>query len=629
MKDNQRDTWKEKLQYQFDCIMSKGMISIVKLLFWITLIVVILIGILLSFVVEEDISVIKSIWISLMHTIDAGTIAADEGNFIYMLLMSIVTLCGIFITSILIGAINNGMTEKLESLRRGKSRIIEKDHVVILGFNNEIFTIIQEIIKANSNHNSVIVILDHKHTVEEMEDRIHQRIADLKTIRVICRMGNVYNTSEISVCSIDTCKSIIINVENDYVTIKSILAVRTLLDESDNKNAYIVAVIKKKENLKAAEVAGGGRAEILYLEEVIARIIAQSSRHVGIPRIFTELFNFDGSEFYIESGEKVLYKSMVELNLFYPNSIVVGIHRGNKSFLCPPMDMRVEKGDKLIVLAEDDMSSVPNQEPGKYDKSVIHKQMVEIRNVPRKVLILRYSSKLEIILREEDLFLPPKSVITIAVSEKYRVLLESIDMGKYTNIEIRVCYGSIYEKDFLESMITEAQPDTVLVLSKTTMELAEEEDAKILFLLLQLRNLYKELRAHFSITSEMQYIENQKLAKVTEVKDFIVGSDITNLIVSQISQTRELSNILKEIIDTQGADVYLRPVEKYIKCDKKVNIYTAGVAVARKNEVLIGYCKNRVIGNKEYDIPDIIINPPKEREVVFRKGDNFIVLAIQ
>ena len=138
-----KGNFKERFNYKFDSIMSKGTISLVVMLFLITAVVVIVAGVI-AFVIDgvSGASVFKTIWVSLMHAIDAGTLAGDDGNVGYIILMSIVTVCGIFITSILIGIINTGLEAKMAALRKGTSKVLEKDHVVIIGFNDNIYSLL-------------------------------------------------------------------------------------------------------------------------------------------------------------------------------------------------------------------------------------------------------------------------------------------------------------------------------------------------------------------------------------------------------------------------------------------------------------------------------------------------------
>ena len=64
--------FKEKLQYWFDNVMSKGMLSLIGLLALITAVVIAIAGIIVAMLPEvEGAGVISSMWLSLMHAIDA------------------------------------------------------------------------------------------------------------------------------------------------------------------------------------------------------------------------------------------------------------------------------------------------------------------------------------------------------------------------------------------------------------------------------------------------------------------------------------------------------------------------------------------------------------------------------
>jgi hypothetical protein len=121
---------KEKLGYLFDLVMAKGTIALVGMLFLITAAVVVIAGIIGVFI-NTDQSAGVSIWQSLMHAIDAGTLSGDDtSNVGFLVLMSVVTVCGIFVTSILIGIISTGFEQKLYALRKGTSRVLESGHTV-------------------------------------------------------------------------------------------------------------------------------------------------------------------------------------------------------------------------------------------------------------------------------------------------------------------------------------------------------------------------------------------------------------------------------------------------------------------------------------------------------------------
>ena len=142
---------RERISYWFDCMMSKGPIAMSLLLFAITAAIVGVIGIVAYFV-SDDGGVLYQLWSSLMYTLDAGNLAGvPTDNIIYLLLMFLATLCGLFLTSVLIGIVATGVEDKLSNLRKGVSVVQKDDHTVIIGFDNNVYSILRELIEANAN----------------------------------------------------------------------------------------------------------------------------------------------------------------------------------------------------------------------------------------------------------------------------------------------------------------------------------------------------------------------------------------------------------------------------------------------------------------------------------------------
>ena len=133
-----KGSFKQKIQYHFDNLMSKGTIALIGLLFAVTMLIVCIAG-LISLFLGVDGGIGVTIWLSLMHALDPGTITTDTlDNIPYVALQGIVTVCGILISSVLIGIISSGLERKLTNLRKGTSVVIEDGHTVILGFNDNL-----------------------------------------------------------------------------------------------------------------------------------------------------------------------------------------------------------------------------------------------------------------------------------------------------------------------------------------------------------------------------------------------------------------------------------------------------------------------------------------------------------
>lgn len=613
-----KHSWKEKFQYKFDNLMSKGTVSLIGILFGITALVVCIAGVLVALFHDgSDGNVGKSIWMSLMHAIDAGTLAGDEGNWLFLLVMAIVTICGLFITSMLIGILNTGIEDKMTSLQKGKSLILEKNQVVILGFNEDALNIISELILANENQkNEVVVVMDDLDKTT-MEDAIHQRIPDTKTTRIICRSGHIDRFSDLSICSLETCRSIILNVSDDSQTIKSILACVNMLDKSDNKDAYITAIIHDPENLEAAKIAGRDRAEIIYFKQTIARLMAHASRQPGISTVFTNLLSYDGDEIYVEALPGSEGKTIEEINLSLSKSTVIGIAGQNTSKINPPPDTVVQKGEKLIVIEEDDGVSTLSSSPAQPNKALLVSAS-EIKNPPQHTLILGNGELLELVLHELDNYVAPGSTVIAANTdwEGKENIAQNIILKNIT-LEQKTC--DIYHRQTLRELL-QGRPSNVMILTDAECD-DEKADAHTLLLLLQLSNIADTTGIEFTVASEMRKVENQELARMTRVNDFVVSSNITALMMTQISQNRQQRLFLEDLLDEDGSEFYRKPVSHYVKCGEPVDFYTVTAAAARYGEIAVGY---QIVNGSKFKTT---CNPQKAEKITFHPEDAIIVIA--
>ena len=612
----------QKLRYRFDNLMSKGTKSLLLLLAVITAIVVVIGGLLAVALGGADgtgaDSTGHSIWFTLMHAINTGVLAKEEGTVPYLIVMTIVTLVGIFITSFLIGTISNGIKDKVTDLQRGKSRVIEEGHVVIIGFNDNTASVIEELAIANENQSDAVAVVLAEEDKLKMEEAISDRVSNTGHLRVVCRSGRPDSPSDLQVCSLETCKSIIVNLDDDFMTVKTILTCRKLLDEYHNDKAFIIATIRDREVLHPAKIAGGERAEILNFQKTIARLMVQSGRHPGMSEILTELLSFEGDEIYVEENPPVTGLSLHEINLRLPHSTAIGMVRNHTPILNCDADTVFEPGDQLIRIDLDD-DAIHLQERAVVDDSVFEKEP-NIQEEPHKLLVLGYTDMLKQILIEEDSYAVPGSKVIIA-AEPGRIDTDSLPAGEeLENIEVDVRECSIFKRDVLEALVAEG-PSSIMLMSDT--ELTEEEaDARTLMLQLHLTDIAGEIGSDIPLTIEMNSARNQRLSQMMRATDFVVSSSITAKMMVQIAEQRHNKAILEDLLSEGGSTIYMKPVSRYVTTGKPVDFYTLGASAARYSETAIGYKKLNDDGTFTIEV-----NPRSREKETFSPQDDLIVIA--
>ena len=582
-------TRKQRFQYWFDNLMSKGTTSLLLLLGVITAVVAVVGGMLAVFLGGPegtgDASPGPSIWFTLMHALNTGVLAKEEGTIPYLIVMTLVTLVGIFITSFLIGTISNAIKDKIASLQEGRSTVIEKGHVVIIGFDENVTSIIEELALANENQKDAVVVVLADHDKTDMEDVIRDRVSDLYGMSVICRSGRPDSVKSLDMCSLDTCKSIIVNLGDDFMTVKTILACKSLLEEQGNHDAYMTAVIRDRDVLHPASIAGGDAAEILNFQKTVARLMVQSGRHPGMSDILSELLSFKGNEIYVSKVAGSVGKELGELNLRMPSTTAIGMVRNGEVMLNPDATARIQEGDEVILIAHDD--DVTKLQDAAIPDETQFQREPDVREAPHTLLVLGYSDMLKQILLEEDAHAAPGSQAVIAV-EPGKIDPGSLPQdGDLQNVAVELRECKIHTRRVLEALLAD-NPSSILLLSDPQLD-DEEADARTLMLQLQLNDIADEIGVTLPLIVEMNSTRNQQLAQMMRATDFVVSSRITAKMMVQVAEERHKKAILNDLLSDGGSSIYMKPITRYVHVDRAVDYYTLGASAARYGEIAIGY----------------------------------------
>jgi hypothetical protein len=336
--------------------------------------------------------------------------------------------------------------------------------------------------------------------------------------------------------------------------------------------------------------------------------------------------NFGGDEIYFKQEPELSGKTYGEALHAYETSTLMGIRKVDGSIaMSPAMDTRIQSGDQVFVIAEDDdkiklsgLSRIP------FDESLIRVSGAVSKPKPEKVLILGWNRSGATIIRELDNYVAKGSQVTV-VADIYNIEKQIIAQGgKLQNQKLVVQEGETTDRDLLNSLGVEDY-DHVIVLAYSTVE-PQEADAKTLVTLLHLRDMAEKDETPFSIVSEMLDLRNRELAEATQVDDFIVSEHLVSLMMSQISENAELFDVFADIFDPEGAEIYLKPVGDYVTVGETVNFYTVVEAARRRGQTAIGYRRTSE-ANDSSKAYGVHTNPKKSDEIVFAPEDKIIVIA--
>jgi Trk K+ transport system NAD-binding subunit len=625
---------KDRLRYWLDNLYSSGTSATVITLGILTLMLAvlctaILVGGGLAPGDEEKYSLLEGFWVSLLSAIGDGSIGGRESSWNYRLLMLAMTFGSIFIGSFFISALTNGMVSRVNEIKKGRSIVIEDGHIVILGWSEQIYTVISELLVANVGQKKACIVILGNKPKESMEEDIRTKVNLNKRTRIVCRTGDPMDMADLNMVSLNSARTIIVlQPESDYPdadVLKTVLAITNHPDRG-KKPYHIVAAIRNPRNYEIARVSGKEDAHWLITFDIIARVIAQTSLQPGLSVVYDHLFNFIGDEIYMKAEPRLVGKTFQQATLASSSNALIGICAHNQRIYLNPEPTRIiESGDRLVVIGRDDQAV-------RFDLAVAPDIRLDLISTARparqklkQILILGWNRRGVKVIRELDQYVPPGSEVTVMADDEKAE--EVIDRSCQKLDRLSVCFfpGDTDDRQILEGILFK-EFDHIIILSYSDRLSHQRADAKTLITLLHLREIKDIDQRHFTVVSEMMDVRNYQLAVTARADDYVVSERIPSQLMAQIAQDAKKKELFDELLNPESSEIYLKPVELYVRCGKAVNFYTVIEAAQRRKEAAFGYRISVNTGDASSNY-GVVINPQKAAEITFEHGDKIIVLA--
>ncbi|MDH4247534.1 MAG: hypothetical protein OEW39_06935, partial [Deltaproteobacteria bacterium] len=507
-KKNEAGTFRERLQYKIDNFFAGGGVRIVLALvpmfivaFTLAASLRLITNLIFPDPVEPSIAGINNqFWRVLLQIMDVGSIAEDDNAFYTNKVLAVITaVIGLLLFSTMLAIFSSLFKERLENLRKGKSAVIESGHTLILGFNNRALEIIRELIEANASESDAAVVVLAEADKEVMDDFFRYNIQDAQTTRIITRSGSTSSHLMLEKLGVRRANSVIIlneagtdaipqiKSQADYRVLKSILAILSVTDE--DATPPIVANLHFARNRKLAEGILPGSIFTIDDDTILAKILVQTSRVSGLALVYSDLVGFKGNEVYFAKiPDQYLHLTFGELLFHFRQSVPLGLRtNGMECRLNPKQNTKLNQGDELIILAEDDSTIKFYPSPPVVPKELSYSSK-KLQFSTEKFLIIGWSNKSPIILGEYSSYIKGESQIDIVVPKITTEMREVFDanLEKYPEAKVNLLESNFHLPNFPENLHPHTY-DSVLILAGFGAS-AEEIDAETIFLLLKFRN---------------------------------------------------------------------------------------------------------------------------------------------
>ncbi|MFD7082071.1 NAD-binding lipoprotein [Streptomyces sp. NPDC059918] len=574
-----------------------------------------------------------AVWVSVGQTLKIG---GAVGSPLYVLISVVLALVALLFVSTLVGLITNGLNDRVLDLRRGRSTVLEERHTVLLGWSEQVFPIVSELVVANSNRRRAVIAVLGPKDKAEMEDEIALAVGRMGRTRLICRSGVTTDPAVVALVGPETARAVLVlthgGEEGDAHVVKTLLALEAAVRGRGRQSPEVVAAVRDGRHHRAAQLAAGPRGRVLNIEDVTARLVAQTSREPGLSLVHQELLDFAGDEFYTVREPALTGRAFGRLLLAYATSSVVGIvPAGGGVELNPAQDRVLRADDRILLVTEDDDTAVLADGPLPVDEEAITEPGTSAPAAER-YLVLGWNRRAPLIIDQLEPCVPEGTeLVVMAAGEEALRDAGRCARSRAGRMRITVHDGDITDPRDLDALDVSSF-DRAVVLGYDDADGADRAapgaltgDDRTLVTLLHLRALEEATGRELAVVTEMADDRNRLLAPAREGSDFVVGGRLISLLMTQIAENRHLADVFDALFSAEGDSLHLKPAPHYVLPGREVTFATVVESGRRQGHCVLGY---RLYGEaREGPAYGVRINPDKRVRVRFGPRDSVIVLT--
>ncbi|MBI5536895.1 MAG: hypothetical protein HY898_29515 [Deltaproteobacteria bacterium] len=544
------------------------------------------------------------LWWTLGRFSDGGTMYPDQGARVRTIAV-IVTWTAIFVVQFMTGAVTAKLTDRLGQLRAGRSPVVERGHILVLGFDTRVPLLARELARSRQRW-TLVVLAEASVTAMDLALRSVSRIARSR-LRIETRSGDPRDELTLLRVAADRARSVVILAPEELddeaagrFGFQALLALRRIAPADFPGQVIVETRHAGDEELYAAAAdSSAPNTPALPLiqmagDDVIARVLALSVRQPGVYFVLRELMTFRGSELYFEPVPKRLAgKKFGTIHASVIDAIAVGFKpRGKPPVVNPPDDRIIGEDDELIVL-EQGQGAMRVARHQKLPEPVEATQSPQGEDAPISLVVLGDNRALPEFVTELANALPDKSRIKVFAPRAPVILQPTIDRITRVQVACEDADPTALARGPTREII---EADETVILGAATPGDADA-DAQALETLVCLRHEERKRGAK----ARRLITELRNLSSAMHVggssDDFLVSTEILGLLMGQVMVTPELYPVLHDdLLNPGGNDVFLHPRELYAG-EAKSTFAQVMSAARRRREVAIGmYLPSRRAG---------------------------------
>ena len=527
-------------------------------------------------------------------------------NKLMMVLAIIIVILGMVLFSgAIIATVTTALRTYIDKKSKAKGKIIVNNHFVILNWNSKVPEMIYNLMLKGFKKN-IVILSDRSKEYIEAELKSLFLTNDVKEkikANLIIKEGDSLLRGNLEDISIEEASEICIMVREDMVDVdddniinSDLLNLKIVLKLGSFKmkeNCQVVVETQSDETRGQIENLSHKIATLKNLKitpvsfnKKIGQIIAQSLIMPKMSDLYSELFSFEGAEFYSIESEDEIEQYMRVHNETIPV---------------------YKEGNRLFVLADDeeDLKAVRKEE---YLTNRLFNINHEHSSSAASIFIIGENSKTEFLLNS----------------------LERMQNSGEINFKFKH-YNKLQTQELIDDVKAEEGERKILILSDDQVA-ADSYDANVFVALIELSKVFPVNAEGITYTTELLDSRNLSSVRDFNIENTIISNKMMSLLITQLALNENSKGFFEKILTISNTnkasdfDFLVNKVkdsiiiEEDMKFESKAELLRTYYNTFQGKRILIGLVQDNEVKlfNKQQDEKNEIVLHPEDSFIYFR-----------
>ena len=519
----------------------------------------------------------EAVWWAFLRLTDPGYLGDDQG-LLPRIVSTVLTIAGyVVFLGALVAIMTNWLNRLMAYLASGRSQIYEQDHVVIIGWNQRLHALVEELVHTAGRTRRAggvpaVVILTEEYQPGMRRDLLQKLDPSARgRCRILVRSGNPLEVESLERVDVAHARAVILLAPEsrdpaerraaDIVQAKILMHIKSNPNEQGVEPTVVVETSSAANKILLETVGSEGNTEVVVADEFMARLFSQTLRFPGLSRVHRRLLTdtyADAIELETAEDLRVTGKTVGELVGTLDRGTPIGAFRHGRSeaeLLGP--SYRLQRDDQVVMVVPGEHRSQEAAEGP--SETPAWNPLSERGEGWSKVLVVGHSPLLVPLLKE--LASHPRERFDVVLLWENAAPLEKARLSRmeaHANLRVGFLQGALADLDELAGLAPERFEYILLLADRAKDHL--QSDAETILGYVSLDRYLKDNGAEPKFLVELHDEDNRSLLSDVDV---IMTSELISHLLAQVAMDRALAWTYDELFTEEGSELRLRGLDGF------------------------------------------------------------------